>query len=155
MKIKNKKNSKFTQKIFVKKLVTRKVGNNKYKNMKNTKNTKNMKNTKNGKKYTFNKYENTKVVGKFNLIKMPYINTSFIDSKYLLHPLKNIQNNKDSVDNENSLREQYENMEKIVKQNGISPKKDFYTYVNFAWMKQQDIVMDYKNYYFINYLKFF
>ena len=40
-------------------------------------------------------------------------------------------------------------MEKIVKQNGISPKKDFYTYVNFAWMKQQDIVMDYKNYYFI------
>ena len=146
MKIKNKKNSKFTQKIFVKKLVTRKVGNNKYKNTKNAKNTKN---TKNGKKYTFNKYENTKVVGKFNLIKMPYINTSFIDSKYILHPLKNIQNNKDSVDNENSLREQYENMEKIVKQNGISPKKDFYTYVNFAWMKQQDIVMDYKNYYFI------
>ena len=36
---------------------------------KNTKNTKNMKNTKNGKKYTFNKYENTKVVGKFKTLK--------------------------------------------------------------------------------------
>jgi predicted metalloendopeptidase len=85
----------------------------------------------------------------FKLIKMPYINTELVESKYLLWPLKNIHTNKESVDNEQSLLEEANNVEKIQKEYKLSPKKDYYTYINYAWMKAQNIVMDYKNYYFI------
>jgi len=80
---------------------------------------------------------------------MPYINTELIESKFLLYPLKNIETNKESVNNELSLKEELLNIEKIEKENKLSPKKDFYTYVNYAWMKEKSIVMDYKNYYFV------
>jgi len=80
---------------------------------------------------------------------MPYINTKLVESKYLLWPLKNIHTNKESVDNEQSLLEEANNVEKIQKEFKLSPKKDYYTYINYAWMKAQNIVMDYKNYYFI------
>ena len=117
-----------------KKHYTRKNRNSKTKNIKNIK---------------FNKYENTKVNKKFKLIKMPYINTELIQSKFLLSPIKNIQINKESINTEQNLEDEFTNIEKIQTQNNLSPKKDFYTYVNYAWMKEQDIVMDYKNYYFI------
>ena len=120
-----------------KKHSTQKIRNRKTKNIKNIKNIK------------FNKYENSKVNKNFKLIKMPYINTQLLESKYLLSPLKNIQTNKESVDTEQSLADEYMNIQKIEKESNLSPKKDFYTYINYAWMKEQDIVMDYKNYYFI------
>ena len=103
----------------------------------------------NSKKIKFNKYEKSKVYKNFKLIKMPYINTELVDSKYLLWPLKNIHTNKESVDNQQSLLEEVVDIEKIQKEHNLSPKKDFYTYINYAWMKTQNIVMDYKNYYFI------
>ena len=117
-----------------KKHSTQKIRNGKTKNIKNIK---------------FNKYENSKVNKNFKLIKMPYINTELLESKYLLSPLKNIQINKESIDTEQSLVDEYTNIQKIEKESKLSPKKDFYTYINYAWMKEQDIVMDYKNYYFI------
>jgi predicted metalloendopeptidase len=101
------------------------------------------------KKIEFNKYEKSRVHKNFKLIKMPYINTELVESKYLLWPLKNIHTNKESVDNEQSLLEEANNVEKIQKEYKLSPKKDYYTYINYAWMKAQNIVMDYKNYYFI------
>ena len=111
--------------------------------------TKNKRKISNTKKIEFNKYENTKVNKNFKLIKMPYINTKLVESKYLLWPLKNIHTNKESVDNEQSLLDEANDVEKIQKEYKLSPKKDFYTYINYAWMKAQNIVMDYKNYYFI------
>jgi hypothetical protein len=42
----------------------------------------------------YNVYENTKGSGSFKYIKMPYIETSKIDSKDLLLPLSNIDTNK-------------------------------------------------------------
>ena len=104
---------------------------------------------KNIKNIKFNKYEKGKLYKNFKLIKMPYIDTELIESKFLLYPLKNIETNKESIDNEVSLKEELLDIEKIEKENKLSPKKDFYTYVNYAWMKQQSIVMDYKNYYFV------
>jgi putative endopeptidase len=101
------------------------------------------------KKIEFNKYEKSRVHKNFKLIKMPYINTNLVESKYLLWPLKNIHTNKESVDNEQSLLDEVVDVEKIQKEHKLSPKKDFYTYINYAWMKTQNIVMDYKNYYFI------
>ena len=111
--------------------------------------TNNKRKISNTKKIEFNKYENTKVNKNFKLIKMPYINTKLVESKYLLWPLKNIHTNKESVDNEQSLLEEANDVEKIQKEYKLSPKKDYYTYINYAWMKAQNIVMDYKNYYFI------
>ena len=80
---------------------------------------------------------------------MPYINTELLESKYLLSPLKNIQINKESIDTEQSLADEFMSVKKIEKESNLSPKRDFYTYINYAWMKEQEIVMDYKNYYFI------
>jgi len=111
--------------------------------------TNNKRKISNTKKIEFNKYENTKVHKNFKLIKMPYINTKLVESKYLLWPLKNIHTNKESVDNEQSLLDEANDIEKIQKEFKLSPKKDYYTYINYAWMKAQNIVMDYKNYYFI------
>ena len=117
-----------------KKHSTRKIKINKTEDIKNIK---------------FNKYENTKVARNFKYIKMPYVNTELLESKFLLSPLKNIKTNKESIDTEQSLFQEFNDIEKIEKENNLSPKKDFYTYVNYAWMKKQNIVMDYKNYYFI------
>ena len=123
-----------------KKYLKRKTVKRKLKSRKNVKNVKNI---------NFNKYERSKLYKNFKLIKMPYINTELIESKFLLYPLKNIQTNKESVNTELSLKEELLNIEKIEKENKLSPKKDFYTYVNYAWMKEKSIVMDYKNYYFV------
>ena len=123
-----------------KKHSTRKIKNNKTEDNKYTKNNKNIK---------YNKYENTRVTKNFKYIKMPYVNTELLESNFLLSPLKNIKTNKESVDTQKSLFEEFNDIEKIEKENNLSPKRDFYTYVNYAWMKKQDIVMDYKNYYFI------
>jgi predicted metalloendopeptidase len=117
-----------------KKHSTQKIGNGKTKNIKNIK---------------YNKYENSKINKNFKLIKMPYINTELIESKYLLSPLKYIQINKESINTEQSLADEFMTVKKIEKENNLSPKRDFYTYINYAWMKEQEIVMDYKNYYFI------
>ena len=130
--------------------ITRKKKYSKRKVIRRKKNITNSKRKiSNTKKIEFNKYENTKVHKNFKLIKMPYINTKLVESKYLLWPLKNIHTNKESVDNEQSLLEEANDVEKIQKEFKLSPKKDYYTYINYAWMKAQNIVMDYKNYYFI------
>jgi len=104
---------------------------------------------KSKKNIKFNKYEKGKVYKNFNLIKMPYIDTELIESKYLLYPLKNIETNKESINTEQSLKDELLYIEKVEKENKLSPKKDFYTYVNYAWMKEKSIVMNYKNYYFV------
>ena len=105
-----------------------------------------LKNTKN---IEYNKYDKMKATRNFKLIKMPYINTDLIETKFLLSPLKDIKTNKESIDTQKSLEDEFDNIEKIEKENKLDAKKDFYTYVNFAWMKKQNIVMNYKNYYFI------
>ena len=72
-----------------------------------------LKSRKNIKNIKFNKYEKGKIYKNFKLIKMPYINTELIESKFLLYPLKNIQTNKESVNTELSLKEELLNIEKI------------------------------------------
>ena len=96
-----------------KKHYTRKIINGKTKNIKNIK---------------FNKYENTKVNRKFKLIKMPYINTELLESKFILSPLKNIQTNKESIDTEQSLEDEFMNIEKIQtqKQNSKKHRQNLY-----------------------------
>jgi predicted metalloendopeptidase len=126
---------KITKKL---KNVTIKVKNKKKKITKNIK----KKNVK------FNKFETSKVAKNFKLIEMPYIDTDYLDSKYLLYPLKNIKSNKESINNELYLKNEFQELADIEKKYKLDPRKDFYTYINFAWMKQQSIVMDYKNYYF-------
>ena len=119
--------------------------------VKNTTRKINNKKSKNIKSYKHNKYETSKIIKNFKLVKMPEINTEFIESKYLLFPLKNIKTNKESINNEEFLNDEFNNISNIEKKYKLDPTKDFYTYINFAWMKQQSIVMDYKNYYFIKY----
>jgi putative endopeptidase len=97
----------------------------------------------------YNIYENTKGSDNFKYIKMPYIETSKIDSKDLLMTLKYIKTNKDSINTEKSVVKLLDETEKLEKTNKLDPRKDFYTYVNYSWMKQQDIVLDYEKYYFI------
>jgi predicted metalloendopeptidase len=97
----------------------------------------------------YNIYENTKGSGSFKYIKMPYIETSKIDSGDLLSRLKNIETNKESINTEKSVVKLLDETDKLEKKNKLDPRKDFYTYVNYAWMKQQDIVLNYEKYYFI------
>ena len=97
----------------------------------------------------FNRYEGSKGSVNFNYIKMPYINTSVVESKNLLVPLKYIGTNKDSINTEVSVSNVLDNIKKDEKQNHLNPKKDFYTYVNYAWMKEQDIRLNYEKYYFV------
>ena len=100
----------------------------------------------------YNIYENTKGSNNFKYIKMPYIQTSQIESKNLLLPLKNIETNKESVNTEKSVVKSINETIKLEKNNKLDPKKDFYTYVNYKWMKQQDIVLNYEKYYFIKFI---
>ena len=44
---------------------------------------------------------------------MPEINTEFIESKYLLFPLKNIKTNKESINNEEFLNDEFNNISDI------------------------------------------
>ena len=97
----------------------------------------------------YNIYENTKGSGSFKYIKMPYIETSKIDSSDLLSRLKNIETNKESINTEKSVVKLLDETDKLEKKNKLDPRKDFYTYVNYTWMKQQDIVLNYEKYYFI------
>ena len=97
----------------------------------------------------FNKYEGSKGSLGFNYIKMPYIDTTIVESKNVLVPLKFIGTNKQSVDTEKSVSNILENIKKDQKQNRLKPQKDFYTYVNYAWMKDQDIKLKYEKYYFV------
>jgi len=96
-----------------------------------------------------NIYENTKGSGSFKYIKMPYIETSKIDSNDLLLRLENIETNKESINTEKSVVKVLDETDKLEKKNKLDPRKDFYTYVNYTWMKQQDIVLNYEKYYFI------
>jgi predicted metalloendopeptidase len=97
----------------------------------------------------YNVYENTKGSNNFKYIKMPYIETSKIDSKDLLLPLSNIETNKESINTEKNVVKLINEVEQIEKKNKLDPRRDFYTYVNYSWMKQQDIVLNYEKYYFI------
>lgn len=93
---------KITKKL---KNVTIKVKNKKKKITKNIK----KKNVK------FNKFETSKVAKNFKLIQMPYINTDYLDSKYLLYPLKNIKSNKESTNNELYLKNEFQELADIEK----------------------------------------
>ena len=58
----------------------------------------------------FNRYEGSKGSVNFNYIKMPYINTSVVESKNLLVPLKYIGTNKDSINTEVSVSNVLDNI---------------------------------------------
>ena len=76
---------------------------NQHKNNKSNaiKRTKYHKETKKiNKSVEFNKYEGSKGSNGFNYIKMPYIDTTVVESKNLLIPLKYNGKNKPSVDTE-------------------------------------------------------
>ena len=96
-----------TNKILNTKSVTKKV-KNKIKKKKITKNIK-KKNVK------CNKYLTSKVVSKFKLIDMPYINMDYLESKYILRPLKNIKTNKESTNNELYLKDEFQSLNDIEK----------------------------------------
>jgi hypothetical protein len=69
--------------------ITRRRKYSRRKVIKRKKNTTNSKRKiTNNKKIEFNKYENSKVNKNFKLIKMPYINTKLVESKYLLCRLR-------------------------------------------------------------------
>ena len=97
----------------------------------------------------FNKYKGSKDSGRFDYIKMPYIDTTVVESKNLLIPLKYNGKNKPSVDTEKSVSNVLKTIKKDQKDNRLKPQKDFYTYVNYSWMKEQDVKLTYKKYYFV------
>ncbi len=81
-------------------------------------------------------------------IKMPEIDTSIIQSIYFLPPLKNIDNDKQAIDTEKMVLEQINFYDKVEKSEKLSPKTDFYMFINHAWMKEQEIKIQYKKFYF-------
>lgn len=81
-------------------------------------------------------------------IKMPEIDTSMIQSVYFLPPLKIIESDKQAIDTEQMVLEQINFYDKIEKSEKLSPKTDFYMFINHAWMKEQEIKIQYKKYYF-------
>lgn len=97
----------------------------------------------------FNKYVNSDGSHSFNYIKMPHIDTTMIESKNILLPLKNIKHNKDELNVEASFSDTLNQIKKNEKINHLSPSKDFYTFVNYTWMKEQDIKLSYEKHYFI------
>jgi len=128
--------------------------NNRRKRNKSNKNMSKIKNslknkTKKIKSIEFNKYKGSKNSRGFKYIKMPYLNTSIVESKNLLIPLKYIDTNKESVDTEKSVSYILETIKRDEKINKLDARKDYYTYVNYAWMKEQDVKLNYEKFYFV------
>ena len=95
-----------------------------------------------------NKYSKNKSSKNSKYIKMPEIDTSMIQSVYFLPPLKLIESDKQAIDTEQMVLEQIKFYDKIEKSEKLSPKTDFYMFINHAWMKEQEIKIQYKKYYF-------
>jgi putative endopeptidase len=94
-----------------------------------------------------NKYDKTGKSHKY--IKMPEIDTSIIQPEHFLPPLKYIETDKQSIDTEKMVVEKMNFYDKIEKKEKLNPKTDFYMFINHAWMKEQQIKMQYKKYYFV------
>ena len=109
----------------------------------------NLKTKKNKKSKTFNKYENTPGTDGFKYIKMPYIDTSVIESTNLLSPLTNIGTNKYSVNTEQSVTNILSTIRHDDKKYHLRAEKDYYTYINYSWMKEEDIELEYEKFYFV------
>ena len=84
-----------------------------------------------------------------NYIKMPKIDTSILESVHFLPPLKYIETDKQSIDTEKMVVEQIKFYDNIEKSENLSPKTDFYMFINHAWMKEQEIKIQYRKYYFV------
>lgn len=97
----------------------------------------------------FNKYVNSNGSGSFNYIKMPYIDTSIVESKNILLPIKDIKTSSSILDAEIRVNDVLNSIKNEEKAMHLSPAKDFYTFVNHSWMKEQDIKISYKKYYFV------
>lgn len=97
----------------------------------------------------FNKYVHSNGSGSFNYIKMPYIDTSIVESKNILLPIKDIKTSSSILDVEIRVNDVFNSIKKDEKTTHLSPTKDFYTFVNHSWMKEQDIKISYEKYYFI------
>ena len=124
--------------------------NNRRKRHISNKNMSKLKNkTKKIKSIEFNKYEGSKNSMRFKYVKMPYLNTSVVDSKNLLIPLKYIDTNKESIDTEKSVSYILETIKRDEKINKLDARKDYYTYINYSWMKEQDVKLNYEKYYFV------
>lgn len=95
-----------------------------------------------------NKYSKHRKGKTSKYIKMPEIDTSIIQSVYFLPPLKNINNDKQAIDTEKMVLEQINFYDKVEKSEKLSPKTDFYMFINHAWMKEQEIKIQYKKFYF-------
>ena len=108
-----------------------------------------LKNKKLTSKHTnfINKYDKTGKSHKY--IKMPEIDTSIIQPEHFLPPLKYIETDKQSIDTEKMVVEKMNFYDKIEKKEKLNPKTDFYMFINHAWMKEQQIKMQYKKYYFV------
>ena len=97
-------------------------------------------------KYSKNRTGKTGKSSKY--IKMPEIDTSMIQSVHFLPPLKLIESDKQAIDTEQMVLEQIKFYDKIEKSEKLSPKTDFYMFINHAWMKEQEIKIQYRKFYF-------
>jgi predicted metalloendopeptidase len=132
----------------------------KLRNILKTKHIKNIKKIKNGatphknnkltlKNIMFtNKYSKNRTGKTGKYIKMPEIDTTMIQSVHFLPPLKLIESDKQAIDTEQMVLEQIKFYDKIEKSEKLSPKTDFYMFINHAWMKEQEIKIQYKKFYF-------
>ena len=98
-------------------------------------------------KYSKNKTGKSGKSGRY--IKMPQIDTSTIESAHFLPPLKYIETDKQAIDTEQMVLEQIKFYDDIEKKEKLSPKTDFYMFINHAWMKEQEIKIQYRKYYFV------
>ena len=95
-----------------------------------------------------NKYSKNKTGKSCRYIKMPHIDTSIIESAHFLPPLKFIESDKQAINTEQMVLEQIKFYDDIEKKEKLSPKTDFYMFINHAWMKEQEIKIQYRKLYF-------
>lgn len=112
-------------------------------------NTRTKKYKKDNKTLEFNKYINSDRSYGFDYIKMPYIDTTVVNSKNILIHIEDSKTDKDGLNTEININNSLNNIKKNEKINHLSPTKDFYTFVNYSWMKKEDVKLNYKKYYFV------
>ena len=83
------------------------------------------------------KSSNKKNIG-IKFAEMPYIDTTKVSSSLLIKPLQNIENNTESAELQKKLVEMVDKRNQLEIKENISPKKDFYTFINIRWMKEKE-----------------
>ena len=101
---------------------------------------------KNVKKVRKESNKNKNIGIKFS--EMPVVDTTKISSSLLITPLRNIEVNTESINLEHKLVKMVDRRNQLEKVKHISPQKDFYTFINYRWVREkQKELKKVKNYF--------